>query len=91
MLSPALIISSTKGFLGDVYSVGSDVMAAHCYRFNTISSGAASDETAASEAVRAHRATHPCCVVPQPRQPNKSRSDMPPCAAISFPKCSACR
>lgn len=91
MLSPALFISSTKGFLGDVYTVVSSVTAAHRSRFNTIGFGAASDETAVSGAVRACRATCPCCVVPWPRQPNKSTSGMSPWAAISFPECSACR
>lgn len=51
MLSTALIMSSTKGFLGDVYTVGSSVMAAQCYRLSAISSGTAGSEAAVSGAV----------------------------------------
>lgn len=72
MLSPALIISRTKGFVGGVYTIGSSVTVAHRYRFNRIRSGTASDETTASGALPACRTTRPCRVVPRPRQPKKA-------------------
>lgn len=91
MLSTALIMSSTKGFLGDVYTVGSSVMAAQCYRLSAISSGTAGSEAAVSGAVWACRASHPGHAVPRLSQPKESSLDMSPCAAISFPKHSAYR
>lgn len=51
MLSTALIMSSTKGFLGDACTVGSSVTAAQRYRLSAIGSGTAGTEAAVSGAV----------------------------------------
>lgn len=58
-LSSALIMSSTKGFLGDVCTVGSSVTAAQHYRLSASSSGTAGSDTAVPGALGVCRATHP--------------------------------
>lgn len=80
-----------KGFLGDVYHVGSSVRAAQHYRLSAISCGTAGSEAAVPGAMRAWQGNSPRPCSAMAEQPKESSSGMSPSAATSVPKHSACR